>query len=152
MVSADGNLVDVEATGTGVRFGPAGLRARTLAIHATIPFDTVSAQVGQGTRLYAVSGGRAGFERPATLLGRDLLVRGTGRVSARDGRLLIEPETVDVGAPGPVEAALSAAARSLVRVTAEVPGVPQGMVLRSVSVSGAGFDVRLDGTDVVIGR
>ena len=152
VVSADGDLVDVEATGTGVRFGPDGLRARTLAIHATLPFETVSEQVGDGTRLYAVSGGLAGVRRPARILGRDLTVQATGRVRAEDGLLVLEPDTVDIGGPGFVNAAVSAAARDLVRFRMQVPGVPSGMVLREVSVSGAGFDVRLDGQDVTIAR
>ncbi|NHA67408.1 LmeA family phospholipid-binding protein [Phycicoccus flavus] len=152
VVSADGDLVDVEATGTGVRFGPEALEAATLAIRATVPFDTASEQVGDGTRLYAVSGGLVGLRRPARVLGRDLVVQATGTVRAEDGRLVLEPETVDVGGPGFVGAAASALARDLVRLRLEVPGVPEGMVLREVSVSGAGFDVRLDGTDVTVQR
>lgn len=152
IVSSDGDLVDVEATGSGIRFGPDGLRADTLVLDATLPFDTVSAQLGDDVRLYAVSGGLAGVERPATILGRDVLVRATGRVSAEGGRLLVEPETVDVGGPAFVSAAMSALARALVTLRLEVPGVPEGMTLRRVAVSGAGFDVRLDGQDVRITR
>ncbi|MBM6405696.1 LmeA family phospholipid-binding protein [Phycicoccus sp. CSK15P-2] len=152
VVSAEGDLVDVQATGTGVRFGPDGLRARTLAIDATIPFDTVAEQVEGDIRLYAVSGGRAGVERPARVLGRDVLVRATGRVSADRGQLLVVPETVDVGAPDVLESVAGAALRRLVTFRTDVPGVPEGMVLREVSVSGAGFAVRLDGTDVAVGR
>lgn len=152
LVSRDGDLVDVDATGTGVRFGGGSLRASTLALRATVPFDTVAAQVGGGTRLYAVSGDRVGVERPLTLLGRRLLVRATGTVTAQGGLLLLEPETLDIGAPGPVDAALSEAARRLVTIRTAVPGVPDGMTLREVGVGGAGFAVRLDGRDVTIGR
>ena len=152
VISAQGDLVDVRATGTGVRLGPDGLRATTLAIRATAPFATVARRVGGGVRLYAAGGGLAGVERTETVLGREVLVRATGRVTVRDGRLVLEPETVDVGAPGPVTDLLSAAARELVSFTVDVPGVPQGMTLREVAVTGAGFDVRLDGRDVVITR
>lgn len=152
VVAAEGDLVDVDATGTGVRFGPDGLRATTLAVRATVPFATVADQVGDGTRLYAAGGGRAGVERQVTLLGRDLLVRATGTVRAEGGLLVLEPETVDVGAPGPVDAALGAAARRLVTIRTPVAGLPEGMVLREVGVGGAGFAVRLDGRDVVLGR
>ena len=150
--SADGDLVDVEATGTGVRFGPEGLTARTLALDATLPFDTVADQVGGGVRLYAVSEGRTGVERVVPVLGRDVTVRATGTVRADGGQLLLEPETVDVGGPAFLNATLGAAARSLVTLREEVRGVPDGLVLREVSVSGAGFAVRLDGTDVTVGR
>ncbi|QKE83875.1 LmeA family phospholipid-binding protein [Arthrobacter sp. NEB 688] len=152
VLAAEGDLVDVDATGTGVRFGPDGLRATTLAVRATLPFGTVAEQVGAGTRLYAAGEGRAGVERQVNVLGRDLLVRATGRVRAEGGLLVLEPETVDVGGPGPVDAALGAAARQLVTIRTPVTGLPDGMVLREVGVDGAGFAVRLDGQDVVLGR
>ncbi len=151
VVSADGGLVDVTADGEGVRFGPDGLRARRLAVEATLPFDTVAAQVGDGVRLYAVSGGRAGVERTATILGRDVTVRATGTVRADRGQLLIEPETVELGGPGFLDSAVSAAARALVTIRQDVPGVPAGLTLRDVDVDAAGFGVRLDGADVAIG-
>ena len=47
VVSAQGDLVDVVATGSGVRFSSAGLTAQQLDIDATIPFATVAEQVGQ---------------------------------------------------------------------------------------------------------
>ena len=152
VVSADGELAVVDATGSGVRFGPAGLRAARLDIDATIPFDSVAEDVGPNTRIYAVGGGLAGVEREVTILGRDLTVRATGRVTADGGQLLIEPESVDLGGPAFVGAAVSAIARTLVTIRQPVPGVPEGMTLTDVSVSGAGVAASLTGTDVVIGR
>jgi hypothetical protein len=152
VVASEGDLVDVHATGSGVRFGPDGLRADRLDIDATIPFATVAEQVGPDTRVYAVSGGRAGVERTVTLLGRDVTVRATGTVTADGGQLLIEPETVDLGGPGFVNSAASALARTLVTIRQPVPGVPDGMTLTDVTVSGAGFAASLSGTDVSIGR
>ncbi len=151
VVSDDGDLVDVEASGSGVRFGADGLQAARLDLAATLPFPTVAERVGEGVRLYAVSGGRAGVERTASILGRDVTVRATGTVRADRGQLLIEPETVELGGPSFVDSAASAIARSLVTIRQDVPGVPAGLVLRSVDVDAAGFGVRLDGTDVVIG-
>lgn len=151
LVSADGSLTDVKATGNGVRFGPKGLGAATLAVDATIPFATVAAQVGPSTRLYAAGRGRAGIERRATLFGRDLTIRAIGTVRSDGGQLVIEPETVDLGGPGFLNSLVSAAARALVTIRQPVPGVPDGLVLRTVSTSAAGFAVTLDGTDVTIG-
>jgi hypothetical protein len=151
VISADGELAVVDATGSGVRFGPAGLRAARLDIDATIPFDSVAEDVGPDTRIYAVSGGLAGVEREVTILGRDLTVRATGSVTADGGQLVIEPETVDLGGPSFVNATLSAIARTLVTIRQDVPGVPDGMALTDVSVTGAGFDAELTGTDVTIG-
>lgn len=152
VVSADGRLVDVTATGDGVRFGPDGLRARRLAVEATLPFQTVAAEVGAGVRLYAAGGGRAGVERTATLLGRDLTIRATGTVRADRGQLLIEPETVELGGPAFLDSAVSAAARALVTIRQDVPAMPDGLTLREVDVDAAGFGVWLDGADVTIGR
>ncbi len=152
LVASEGDLVLVEATGSGVRFGPAGVRADHLDMAATIPFSTIADQVGPNTRVYAVSGGRAGVERQVTILGRDLTVRATGRVTADGGRLLIEPETVDLGGPSFVNSAASAIARTLVTIRQPVPGVPEGMTLTEVGVSGAGVEASLTGDDVTIGR
>lgn len=151
VVSSDGELTLVDASGSGVRFGPDGLRAARLDIDARIPFDSVAEQVGPDTRIYAVSGGLAGIEREVTVLGRDLTVRATGAVTADGGQLVIEPETVDLGGPSFVDATLSAIARTLVTIRQDVPGAPSGMALTDVSVTGAGFDARLTGTDVTIG-
>jgi hypothetical protein len=151
VVADEGELSDVRATGSGIRFGPDGLRAERLDIDVTIPLATVAAQVGPDTRVYAVSGGRAGVERRVRILGRDLTVRATGTVQADGGQLLIEPETVDLGGPSFVNSAASALARALVTIRQPVPGAPEGMALTDVSVSAAGVAAALTGTDVVIG-
>lgn len=152
VVSAKGDLVDVVATGSGVRFSDAGLRAERLAIDATIPFDTVAAQVGKDVTVYDAGNGKTGVERKVTILGRDLTLRATGTVTADGGQLLIEPETVDLGGPAFLDAAASTLARSLATIRQDVPGVPQGMSLDEVEVTPQGFDARLSGTNVTIGR
>ena len=152
VVSADGDLTDVVASGTGVRFSAEGLRAERLDIDATIPFATVAEQVGEDVTVYDAGNGKTGVEREVTILGRDLTVRATGTVSADGGQLLIEPETVDLGGPAFLDSAASALARSLVTIRQDVAGVPEGMSLTQVEMTPNGFDARLDGTDVVIGR
>jgi hypothetical protein len=149
-VTGDATLTDVRADGIGLRFGPEGLHADRLDLSATLPFGTVARQVGDGVRLYAVSGGMAGIERSATILGRAVTVRATGRVTADNGQLLIEPETVDLGGPSWLNSAASAVARNLVTIRQDVPGVPSGMRLTQVAVSGAGFAVDLTGQDVTM--
>ena len=152
VVSADGDLVDVRASGTGVRFSPNGLRADRLDLDATVPFGTVAAQVGPDVTIYSAGGGLAGIERTVTILGRDIPVEATGSVTADGGRLLIEPDTVDLGGPSFIDSAASALARSLVTIRQPVPGVPEGMALTDVEVTDAGFAASLAGTDVTIGR
>jgi hypothetical protein len=150
VVSAKGDLVDVVATGSGVRFSPAGLSAQRLDIDATIPFSTVAEQVGQGATVYDAGNGRTGVERQVTILGRDLTLKATATVSADGGQLLIEPETVDLGGPSLLDSAASTLARGLVTIRHDVAGVPEGMTLTAVEVTPEGFDAQLSGTDVVL--
>ena len=152
VVSAKGDLVDVVATGSGVRFSDAGLLAQSLDIDATIPFTTVATQVGADVTVYDAGNGKTGVERAVTILGRDLTLQATGTVSADGGQLLIEPETVDLGGPAFLDSAASALARSLATIRQDVPGVPEGMSLTAVEVSPEGFDAQLTGTDVVVTR
>ena len=152
VVSAKGDLVDVVATGSGVRFSDAGLLAQSLDIDATIPFTTVATQVGADVTVYDAGNGKTGVERAVTILGRDLMLKATGTVSADGGQLLIEPETVDLGGPSFLDSAASALARSLATIRQDVPGVPEGMSLTAVEVTPEGFDAQLTGTDVVVTR
>jgi LmeA-like phospholipid-binding len=152
VVSAKGDLVDVVATGSGVRFSQQGLRAQRLDIDATIPFDTVAKQVGQDVTVYDAGNGKTGVERQVTILGRDITLKATGTVTADGGQLLIEPETVDLGGPSFLDSAASTLARSLATIRQDVPGVPAGMSLDAVTVTPQGFDARLSGTDVTVGR
>ena len=152
VVSAKGDLVDVVATGSGVRFSQKGLQAQTLDIDATIPFATVAEQVGQDVTVYDAGNGKTGVERKVTILGRDITLKATGTVTAEGGQLLIEPETIDLGGPSFLDAAASTLARSLATIRQDVPGVPAGMSLDAVAVTPQGFDAQLSGTDVVVGR
>jgi hypothetical protein len=150
VVTPDGGFRDVRATGRDVRMTSAGLRAGTLRVEATLPFDAAARQIGPEVRLYAVGDGKVGVRRTATLLGRDLQVRASGTVRAVGGRLVIEPETVDLGGPDLLDSALSAAARRLVTIHHTVRGLPAGMRLTRVSVTDGGFRATLDGSDVVL--
>jgi hypothetical protein len=152
VVSAKGDLVDVVAKGSGVRFSNKGLQAQTLDIDATIPFATVAEQVGQDVTVYDAGNGKTGVERKVTILGRDITLKATGTVTAEGGQLLIEPETIDLGGPSFLDAAASGLARSLATIRQDVPGVPTGMSLDAVAVTPQGFDAQLSGTDVVVGR
>jgi hypothetical protein len=152
VVSAKGDLVDVVAKGSGVRFSNKGLQAQTLDIDATIPFATVAEQVGQDVTVYDAGNGKTGVERTVTILGRDLTLKATGTVTADGGQLLIEPETIDLGGPSFLNSAASSIARSLATIRQDVAGVPAGMSLDAVTVTPQGFDARLSGTDVTVGR
>lgn len=150
VLTPDGPFRDVRATGSDVRMSEQGLRAGTLRLDATLPFDAAARQIGQGVQLYAAGAGRAGVRRTASFLGRTVVVRATGTVTADRGQLVIEPETVDLGGPGWLDAGLSAAARRLVTVRHAVQGLPKGMRLTRVSVVEGGFRAHLEGSGVVL--
>lgn len=150
VLTPDGPFRDVRATGSDVRMSEQGLRAGTLRLDATLPFDAAARQIGQGVQLYAAGAGRAGVRRTASFLGRTVVVRATGTVTADRGQLVIEPETVDFGGPGWLDAGLSAAARRLVTVRHAVQGLPKGMRLTRVSVVDGGFRAHLEGSGVVL--
>lgn len=152
VVTADGGLSDVTAVGSGVTLTADGLRAGRLDLDATLPFDTAAAQIGGGVSLYAASSGRAGLRREVSVLGREVEVRASGTVKAVDGRLVIEPETIDLDGPDWLDSAASSIVRRLVTIRHTVEGVPDGMALTSVSVQPDGFRAHLRGEGVAITR
>ena len=145
VLTADGPLADVRATGREVSLSDDGLTAGSLTIDAVLPFSSAAAQVGDRVVLYAAGSGRAGLRRTVTLLGRDVPVTATGTVRAEDGLLVIEPESVDLGGPDLLDDAASAAVRRLVTIRQQVEGLPQGMRLTRVEVIAGGFRVHLEG-------
>lgn len=150
VVTADGPLRDVRAVGSGVVLDEDGLTADRLDIEATLPFGTAAEQIGDGVELFA-AGELTGLRRSIEFLGRTVDIEATGRVSAQDGRLVIEPETVDLGSADWIDQIASAAVRSLITIRHTVTGIPEGMRLEAVQVQPDGFRVDLTGTDVRIG-
>lgn len=150
VLTADGPLRDVTAVGSGVSLTDEGLAARRLEITAILPFDTAAAQMGEDVELYA-AGDLAGMRRTARVLGRDIEIDATGRVSAVDGRLVIEPQTIDLGSFDWMNRIASSLVRSFVTFEHTVTGIPGDMRLDSVAVHPDGFAVDLSGAGVRIG-
>lgn len=148
LATADGLLRDVRAEGVDVRTGPAGLTAASMVLDATVPFELVAEQIGQGVVVGAAPQGRATVARSAELLGRRVNVSATGTVEVVLGRLVIEPTAIDVGGPSILSGVLAALAREAVSIEHTIEGIPEGMVLDDVAVQADGFRARLVGTDV----
>ena len=136
--------------GSDVRTGDDGIRAGRLAVDATVPFDVVARQIGPGTTVAAAGDGQASVRRTVEVLGRELDVVATGTVEVVGGRLVVNPRSIDVGGPAFVADAVAAVARELVVIEQDVEGLPEGLVLRQVTVTDVGFRARLDGEDVLI--
>lgn len=150
LATPDGTLHDVVVTGQDVRSGASGLVAGELALEATVPFALVAEQIGPDVRVGPVPGSpdQAAVHRSFEALGRVLDVEATGTVSVVAGRLVVEPRTIDIGGPGFLADMFGALARELATIEHEIEGVPDGLVLRDVTVQGDGFRAQLSGTDV----
>ncbi len=144
------DLRDVHAVGTDVLTGPGGTRAGRLDVEATVPFPVVAAQIGPGSTVEAADDGQASVRRTVEVLGRELEVVATGTVEVVGGRLVVEPRSVDVGGPAFLADAVGTVVRGLVTIEQDVDGLPEGLVLREVTVGPDGFRARLDGEDVLV--
>lgn len=149
VVTPESVLRDVQAVGQDVRAGPDGVVAGSLAVDATVPFEEVAAQLGEGNTVRAAEQEQqASVVRTVELAGRELEVVATGTVEVESGLLVVEPTSIDVGGPAFLSRAIAAAARELVTIEQEIEGVPEGLVLQEVTVQDDGFRARLTGEDV----
>lgn len=148
-VAIAGSLLhDVKAVGQDVVTGPGGMVAERLAVDATVPFDVVAGELGDGTVVRAADGGQVLVVRTVEALGRELDVNATGTVRVDAGRLVVEPRSIDFGGPGFLSDAVGAAVRSLVTIEHSIEGLPEGLVLQDVAVQDDGFRASLSGEDV----
>jgi hypothetical protein len=148
VVTAGSTLRDVRAVGQDVVTGPEGLVAGQLAVDATVPFEVVANQLGNGTEVRSADGGQATVVRTVTILGRELRVTATGTVEAQAGKLVVEPRSIDLGGPDFLSDATAAVVRTFVTIEHEIEGLPEGLVLQDVAVQGDGFRANLRGEDI----
>jgi hypothetical protein len=148
VVAAGSTLRDVRAVGQDVVTGPGGLIAAQLNVDATVPFEVVADELGNGTVVRAADGGQASVVRTVEALGREVRVIATGTVAVEGGRLLVEPRSIDVGGPAFLSDATAAVVRGLVTIEHDIKGLPEGLVLQDVAVQGDGFRANLRGEDV----
>ncbi len=116
-----------------------------------MPFDVVAQQLGPDTTVEPADDGQATVRRRLQVAGREIEIVATGTVEAVRGRLVVEPRTIDVGGGRFLAEAIGAAARELLVIEQDVEGLPDGLVLREVTVTDDGFRARLDGQDVLVG-
>lgn len=150
VVTPDSRLRDVDAVARQLRAGPDGVVAGGLDVQATVPFEVVARELGEDTTVRAAEGSRAAVVRTVDLLGRRLRVVATGTVDVADGRLVVHPESVDVGGPAVLSRTIADVVRELVTIEHTVDGLPDGLVLTDVQVQQDGFRADLQGEDVVL--
>ena len=150
VATSESVLRDVHAVGQDVRAGAEGLVAGLLAVEATVPFEVVAEQLGDGNTVRAASGSQASVVRTVELAGREFRVVATGTVEVESGQLVVEPRSIDVGGPAVLSEAIAAVARELVTIEHSIAGIPEGLVLQDVTVQDDGFRATLTGEDVVL--
>lgn len=148
VVAEDSLLRDVSAVGHDVTTSPDAVVAQRVSVEATVPFEVVAAEIGDGTSVGPAADGRSTVVRTVEVLGRDLTVTATGTVVAESGRLVVEPTSIDIGGLDFISDAVATVVRQLVTIEHEVEGLPEGLVLEDVDVHDDGFRARLRGEDV----
>ena len=121
-----------------------------MAVDATVPFEVVADQIGEDAWCAPATGREAVVERTVEVGGRSFHVVATGSVEVVDGRLVVEPTTIDLGGPSFLAGLIGSVVRGLVTIEHEVEGLPDGLVLQEVVVQDDGFRATLSGDDVRI--
>lgn len=147
VATPDALLRDVDAVGRDVRSGPAGTVVGSLSVEATVPFEVVAAELEPGDTVRA-DGAQAAVVRTVDVAGRQLRVVASGTVEVVSGRIVVTPQSVDIGGPDLLSEVLGDVARRLVTIEHTVEGLPDGLVLRDVTVQDDGFRASLTGDDV----
>ncbi len=150
VVLPNSSLLDVEAEGYGARSGLDGVVVERLEVRATVPFANVEAELGGDSRVSPGEDGQAAIERKVEVLGRQLSIKATGTVEAKNGLLVVEPRSIDLGGPEVISKAIAAAARQFVTIEHPIAGLPKNLVLQDVTVQEDGFRAELSGQDVVL--
>lgn len=150
VVLPESSLLDVEAKGYGARSGPAGVVVERLEVRATVPFANIEAELGGNSRVRPAEDGQASVQRKGEVLGREFSVVATGTVEAKNGLLVVEPLSIDIGGPEVLSRVMAAAVRQFVTIEHPIAGLPKNLILRDVKVEKDGFRAELTGQDVVL--
>lgn len=150
VVLPDSTLLDVEAQGYGARSGPEGLVVEQLEVQATVPFAEVESELGGNSRIRPAANGQASIERTVEVLGRQISATATGTVEVKNGLLVVEPRSIDLGMPDAVSRVVAAAVRQFVTIEQPIAGLPPNLILQDVTVQDDGFRAELSGQDVML--
>ncbi len=150
VVLPESALLDVEAEGYGVRSGPAGVVVERLEVRATVPFANIEAELGGDSRVRPAENGQASVQREGEVLGREYSVMATGTVEAKNGLLVVEPLSIDIGGPEVLSRVVAAAVRQFATIEHPIAGLPENLILQDVAVKKDGFRAELTGQDVVL--
>lgn len=150
VVLPDVSLLDAEVRGSGARSRPNGIVVDRLELEGTVPFADVASQLGGDSRVTSAPDGQAEIARTVEVVGRQISVVAVGNVSVRDGLLVVEPTSVDLGGSEAVSKSTAFIIRQLVTIEQPIEGLPPNLILRDVRVEKDGFRAELSGENVVL--
>jgi hypothetical protein len=138
--SVSAELTDVHAP----RSGPVQVGAVTAS--GTVPYDVVSRATGSAElRLGPAPGGEVEVTRTVEVAGQSFDVVARARVQARGTRLRIVPTDLQVAGLPDIDDRLSALISDRVALVYDIPDLPSGVRVESVTATEDGFVVRVSG-------
>lgn len=150
LVAAGTPLLDVVGSGRDVTSGQDGVAAGWVRLTGTVPFHVIATELGPETAVGPAGGDEVQVVRTLELLGRGVDVLATGTVDVVDGRLVVEPTTVEIEGGGFLSSVLTGLAKRFVRIEHDIEGLPEGLVLQHVEIVDDGFRAILEGSDVIL--
>ena len=150
--AGDGRARAVSAELTDVRAPQSGpVQVGALTASGTVPYDVVSRAVGAPTlQLAPAPDGGVEVTRTVEVAGRSFDVLARARVQARGARLRIEPTDIRVAGLPSLDARLSSLISDRVALVYEIPDLPSGVQVESVTAAQGGFVVRVGGSDLSV--
>lgn len=150
--AGDGEARVVSAELTDVRAPKSGpVQVGALTASGTVPYDVVSGAVGSpDLELAAAPGGEVEVTRTVEVAGQSFDVVARARVQARGTRLRIVPTDLQVAGLPSLDDRLSALISARVALVYDIPDLPSGVHVESVTATEGGFLVRVSGRDLAV--
>jgi hypothetical protein len=145
--AGDGEARGISAELTDVRAPKSGpVQVGALTASGTVPYDVVSLAAGDpALQLAPAPDGEVEVTRTVEVLGQSFDVVARARVSARGARLRIVPTDLRVAGLPRLDDRLSALISERVALVYDIPDLPSGVRVESVTPTEAGFVVRVSG-------
>ena len=150
--AGDGEARAVSAELTDVRAPQSGpVQVGALTASGTVPYDVVSRATGSAElQLAPAPDGEVEVTRTVEVAGQSFDVVARARVQARGNRLRIVPTDLQVAGLPSLDDRLSALISDRVAFVYEIPDLPSGVQVESVTATEAGFLVRVSGRDLSV--
>ncbi len=150
--AGDGEARAISGELTDVRTPQSGpVQVGALTATGTVPYAVVSRAVGSAElQLAPAPDGEVEVTRTVDVAGQSFDVVARARVQARGARLRIVPTDLQVEGLPRLDDRLSALISERVALVYDIPDLPSGVQVESVTATEAGFAVRVGGRDLSV--